>query len=153
MIKGVSKVVIDVEDQERAKVFWTTTMSFEVVQDAPYGEERWLEVRSPDNATILVLGRSSTGPGDRESVPEMLPTSCSSTATTYSRPSRRCGLGGLNSLNPRYSSRSAGGHFSWILTAIASLSCRLDSSRPGTQAPLSAGIEFDASTTHQFKRL
>jgi predicted enzyme related to lactoylglutathione lyase len=75
MIKGVSKVVIDVEDQQRAKEFWTTTMSFELVQDVTYGNERWLEVRSPDKATILVLGWSSTGPGDRDSVPEMLPTS------------------------------------------------------------------------------
>ena len=47
MIRGVSKVVIDVEDQERAKEFWTEKMGFELVQDVPYGNERWLEVRSP----------------------------------------------------------------------------------------------------------
>jgi catechol 2,3-dioxygenase-like lactoylglutathione lyase family enzyme len=44
MISGVSNVVIDVGDQERAKSFWTETMGFELAQDAPYGEERWLEV-------------------------------------------------------------------------------------------------------------
>lgn len=75
MISGVAKVVPDVEDQDRAKDFWTTTMGFETVQDVPYGDERWLEVRSPDKATVLVLGRSSIGPGDRDAVPEMLPTS------------------------------------------------------------------------------
>jgi predicted enzyme related to lactoylglutathione lyase len=88
MISGVSKVVLDVEDQERAKAFWTTVMGFELVQDSPYGEERWLEVRSPDGATVLVLGRSATGPGDRAAVPERLPTSnvtfrCDDLPATY----------------------------------------------------------------------
>ena len=72
---AVEKVVLDVDDQERAKEFWTSAMGFEVVQDAPYGEERWLEVRSPDDGVVLVLNRTSAGPGDRESVPPMLPTS------------------------------------------------------------------------------
>jgi predicted enzyme related to lactoylglutathione lyase len=88
MIMGVAKVVLDVDDQERAKEFWTTTMGFEVVRDVPYGDERWLEVRSPDKATILVLGQSSTGPGDRDAVPNMLPTSnvffyCDNVEHTY----------------------------------------------------------------------
>jgi lactoylglutathione lyase len=43
----VSKVVIEVEDQERAKQFSTEAMGFELVQDAPYGEERWLEPTVP----------------------------------------------------------------------------------------------------------
>lgn len=55
MIGGVSKVVIEVEDQERAKAFWTQTLGFEVLQDAPYGEERWLEVCTPDKAVAVVL--------------------------------------------------------------------------------------------------
>jgi predicted enzyme related to lactoylglutathione lyase len=55
VIGGVSKVVIEVEDQERAKRFWTQTLDFEVVQDAPYGEERWLEVCTPDKAVAVVL--------------------------------------------------------------------------------------------------
>jgi lactoylglutathione lyase len=88
VIKGVSKVVLDVQDQERARAFWTTVMGFELVQDAPYGEGRWLEVRSPDGATVLVLGRTATGPGDRTAVPGMLPTSnvmfrCDDLAATY----------------------------------------------------------------------
>jgi lactoylglutathione lyase len=56
VVGGVTKVVVEVEDQERAKRFWTETMGFELVQDSPYGEERWLEVRTPDKALILVLG-------------------------------------------------------------------------------------------------
>ncbi len=56
MIGGVTQVVIEVEDQDRAKAFWTQTLGFELVQDAPYGQERWLEVRTPDKAVVVVLG-------------------------------------------------------------------------------------------------
>jgi lactoylglutathione lyase len=56
VVGGVTKVVVEVDDQERAKRFWTETMGFELVQDTPYGEERWLEVRTPDKAVVLVLG-------------------------------------------------------------------------------------------------
>ncbi len=55
MIDGVTKVVIEVEDQQRAKAFWTQTLGFELLQDTPYGAERWLEVRTPDKATVVVL--------------------------------------------------------------------------------------------------
>ena len=75
MISGVSKVVINVDDQERAKVFWTETMGFELAQDAPYGEERWLEVRPPDGAVNLVLNLRVEGPKGPEEAPETLPTS------------------------------------------------------------------------------
>jgi predicted enzyme related to lactoylglutathione lyase len=75
MIRDVSKVVIDVGDQERAKVFWTETMGFELVQDAPYQGERWLEVRPPDGAVTLVLELRNDGTNARAEVPEHLPTS------------------------------------------------------------------------------
>jgi lactoylglutathione lyase len=55
VIGGVSQVVLEVEDKERAKQFWTKTLGFELTQDAPYGEERWLEVRTPDQAVTVVL--------------------------------------------------------------------------------------------------
>ena len=73
MIGGIGKVSIEVEDQDRAKRFWTETMGFELVQDSPYGEgERWLEVRTRDKATILILGLRH---GERPTAPELLPTS------------------------------------------------------------------------------
>jgi predicted enzyme related to lactoylglutathione lyase len=72
MVGGVTKVVVDVEDQDRAKRFWTETMGFELVQDAPYGEERWLEVRTPDKAVVLVL---NVRRGARPTAPPSLPTS------------------------------------------------------------------------------
>ncbi len=73
MIEGVSQVIVEVEDQDRALRFWTTTMEFELVQDAPYGEAgRWIEVRTRDKATNLVLGLRQ---GDRPRAREELPTS------------------------------------------------------------------------------
>src|SRR5438876_1181158 len=86
MISGVSKVGIEVQDQDRAKAFWVTTMGFELVQDAPYGEgRRWLEVRSPDKAITLVLGGR---PRDRSGIPDAMPTSnvffcCDDISQTY----------------------------------------------------------------------
>ncbi len=55
MIGGVTQVVIEVEDQDRAKAFWTETLGFELAQDAAYGQERWLEVCTPDKAVVVVL--------------------------------------------------------------------------------------------------
>jgi lactoylglutathione lyase len=74
VIGGVSKVVIEVDDQGRAKAFWTDTMGFGLVQDAPYGDERWLELRSPDRATNIVL-ELRTGERATPVAPEHLPTS------------------------------------------------------------------------------
>jgi len=74
MIQGVSKVVVPVGDQERAKRFWTQRMGFVVTVDEPYGEERWIEVVPPDKGVVLVLSRRD--PGEvRPRVPEMLPHS------------------------------------------------------------------------------
>jgi lactoylglutathione lyase len=75
MITGVRKIVVPVDDQERAKTFWTTCLGFSVVQDASYGDgDRWLEVAPPDRAVILVL--SPRMPGEpRRAVPDTLPHS------------------------------------------------------------------------------
>ncbi|PXY26855.1 VOC family protein [Prauserella endophytica] len=56
-IRGVSKVVIGVRDQQRAKRFWTETLGFTVAIDEPYDDKgnRWLEVTAPDGQTTLVL--------------------------------------------------------------------------------------------------
>lgn len=73
VIGGVIQVVIEVEDQDRAKQFWTKKLGFELVQDAPYGNERWLEVRTPDRAVTLVLDLRK---GPRQATPDSaLPTS------------------------------------------------------------------------------
>jgi len=85
VIAGVSKVVIKVDDQARALRFWTETMGFALRRDATYGEERWVEVTTPDDGLILVLSpRREEGPD----APDMLPTSnvffcCDDLARTY----------------------------------------------------------------------
>ena len=74
MISGVSKVVVPVDDQERARDFWTTKLGFEVVRDESYGDERWVEVRPPDGSPVLVLSpRAAAEP--RNDVPDQLPHS------------------------------------------------------------------------------
>jgi catechol 2,3-dioxygenase-like lactoylglutathione lyase family enzyme len=57
MISGVSNIIIPVDDQGRAKAFWTETIGFEVLVDAPYREERWIEVRSPDGVGLVLSTR------------------------------------------------------------------------------------------------
>jgi lactoylglutathione lyase len=58
MIRGVQQVVLYVDDQDRAKQFWTEKMGCEVVQDAAYGEDqRWLEVRTPDGMRLVLAKR------------------------------------------------------------------------------------------------
>src|SRR4029453_19327215 len=50
VIEGENQAMLEVEDQDRALAFWTEKIGFEVVQDAPYGEDgRRLEVRTRDN--------------------------------------------------------------------------------------------------------
>jgi predicted enzyme related to lactoylglutathione lyase len=93
MISGVSKVVIEVDDQERARAFWAEKMGFEVAQDAPYGEERWLEVRAPGGDLNLVLDLRA-GEATRREVPDDLPTSnvmfrCDDLRSTYEALSAR----------------------------------------------------------------
>jgi lactoylglutathione lyase len=85
VIEGVSKVVIEVDDQTRALAFWTERLGFELHQDTAYGEERWVEVRTSDKGLILVLTpRQAKQPSDND----MLPTSnvfffCDDLAETY----------------------------------------------------------------------
>jgi predicted enzyme related to lactoylglutathione lyase len=85
VIQGVQKIVVEVEDQDRAVRFWTERLGFELVRDVSYGPERWLEIRTPDTHAVLVLairhGEPPTGPED-------LPTSnlffyCDELSRTY----------------------------------------------------------------------
>ncbi|GAA1962284.1 glyoxalase superfamily protein [Amycolatopsis minnesotensis] len=64
-IRGVSKIVLGVQDQQRAKEFWSEIVGFTVTTDVPYDDSgaRWVEVTSADDRTVLVL---STDPADRK---------------------------------------------------------------------------------------
>jgi predicted enzyme related to lactoylglutathione lyase len=74
MINAVSKVIVPIEDQERAKTFWTERVGFEVTQDEIYGEERWVEVSPPARGPVLVLSPRPAGQ-PRPEVSETLPHS------------------------------------------------------------------------------
>jgi catechol 2,3-dioxygenase-like lactoylglutathione lyase family enzyme len=93
MIPGVSKVVVPVDDQERAKEFWTTRVGFELHRDESYGHERWIEVGPPDTRPLLVLTPRPANESRRE-VPDELPHSpvffsCADIAATYREPKQR----------------------------------------------------------------
>ena len=103
MITGIGKVVVPVDDQERAKEFWTTQVGFELNRDESYGEERWIEVSPPDGRPLLVLSPRAAEE-HRRAVPEQLPhspvffdsedigkrtTSCANTASGFGCPLQR----------------------------------------------------------------
>ena len=67
MIQGAHKLVVEVEDQDRALRFWTQAVGFDVVQDTPYGDERWLEVGTPDGNTTSC---SHSGSASRRPAPK-----------------------------------------------------------------------------------
>lgn len=57
MINKIGKITIYVNDQEKAKEFWTTKMNFVVKLEQPMGPNmKWLEVGpSEDEFTTLIL--------------------------------------------------------------------------------------------------
>lgn len=93
MITGVRKIVVPVDDQQKALDFWTDRMGFTVTTDAAYGAERWIEVTPPDQSVALVLSlRAPDEP--RRQVPDQLPHSdvhftCADIARTYDELSGR----------------------------------------------------------------
>lgn len=74
MITGVQKIIVPVDDEVRAREFWTTKLGFNVVRDETYGEERWIEVSPPNQPLVLVLSRRRPDEPRRE-VPDRLPHS------------------------------------------------------------------------------
>ena len=93
MISGIRKVVVPVDDQERAKQFWTRDVGFELRRDDAYGDERWIEVAPPEGTPVLVLSPRPAGE-PRPAVPDELPHSplfftCRDIEATYRDLSRR----------------------------------------------------------------
>ena len=62
MITGVNKVFLFVDDQDKAKEFWTKTVGLSLYLDS---EEcpgaGWVEVLTPDRRTILILAQRPEG--------------------------------------------------------------------------------------------
>jgi lactoylglutathione lyase len=62
----IGVVTINVSDQDRAKEFYTKTLGWELVDDAPMGESgRWLTVKPPGAQTHALLS-SGFGMGEHK---------------------------------------------------------------------------------------
>jgi catechol 2,3-dioxygenase-like lactoylglutathione lyase family enzyme len=72
MIGGVHRIVVPVDDQDRAKEFWVDRLGFRVVQDESRDGTRALEVTPPDRSTLLML--SARPPGERRLPPNDEPS-------------------------------------------------------------------------------
>lgn len=55
MIDAVATVCIFVNDQDKAKAFYTDVLGFELRQDSPMGESRWLAVAPKGARTEVIL--------------------------------------------------------------------------------------------------
>src|SRR5207244_11488689 len=55
MIDALATVCIFVNDQDRAKAFYTDTLGFELRQDSPMGESRWIAVAPKGARTEVIL--------------------------------------------------------------------------------------------------
>lgn len=81
MITGINKVAVPVDDQQAALEFWRDKLGFVVRTDAAYGEQRWIEVASPNGAVVLTLTpRQPDDPGTAH-VPAGQPTLAAMLAT------------------------------------------------------------------------
>ena len=55
MIDAVATICIFVNDQDKAKAFYTDVLGFELHQDSPMGESRWLAVAPRGARTEIIL--------------------------------------------------------------------------------------------------
>lgn len=55
MIDAVATVCIFVNDQDKARAFYTDILGFELRQDSPMGESRWLAVAPKGARTEIIL--------------------------------------------------------------------------------------------------
>jgi lactoylglutathione lyase len=108
VITRVSKVIVPVADQQAALDFWTMGMGFELIRDDTYGNERWIEVRPPEQDLLLVL--SPRRPDEpRRTVPDRLPHSdlffgCADIESTHAE---------LSARGVRFPLPPARQHFGW----------------------------------------
>ena len=74
MITGINKIKVSVNDQQAALEFWRDKLGFEVVTDATYGPNRWIEVASPNRAVVFVLAAPLEGDPGNSFIPDGQPT-------------------------------------------------------------------------------
>jgi catechol 2,3-dioxygenase-like lactoylglutathione lyase family enzyme len=55
VITGIDQVTLDVGDQDEATRFWVDAIGFELARDEYLCAERWIELRPPSGAPMLIL--------------------------------------------------------------------------------------------------
>jgi len=56
MITGITSVSVYVEDQHKAKTFWTEKIGFQLLKEIPMGADGcWMEVGPAEGGTVLVI--------------------------------------------------------------------------------------------------
>ncbi|OEH93103.1 VOC family protein [Bacillus solimangrovi] len=83
MIKNIATVAVYVDDQQKAKDFWTNKVGFEVVAEFPMGPNvSWIEVAPKNAQTRLVLYPKSMMQGS-ESMKASIVLECDNVFDTY----------------------------------------------------------------------
>jgi catechol 2,3-dioxygenase-like lactoylglutathione lyase family enzyme len=94
----ISHTSVFVDDQDQAERFYTEVLGFQVKQDVPLGEDRWLTVVSPEqpDGVELVLepsGHPAVGPYKQALVADGIPATMFSVADVYAEHERLSALG------------------------------------------------------------
>ena len=86
VISGIGKVVVPVDDQERAKEFWTQRMGFKLRRDDPTATSAGLEVSLPTGAGARPGARAQAASRGARCSTSCRIRRCSSTALTSGPP-------------------------------------------------------------------
>jgi lactoylglutathione lyase len=89
MIKKIATTAVYVEDQQKAKTFWTEKVGFRLVRETPMGPGgSWLEVAPPGAESALVLYPRAMMKG-WESMKPSIVFECDDIDATYARMKER----------------------------------------------------------------
>ena|SRR5438128_1719501 len=61
----ITIISILVGDQDEALKFYTTTLGFDLVEDKPFGTERWITIALPNQRELVLALELATSPEDR----------------------------------------------------------------------------------------
>jgi lactoylglutathione lyase len=85
MIKQIATVAVYVEDQQKAKTFWSEKVGFDIVADHPMGPNaHWLEVAPKGAETRLVIYPKTMMQGS-ENMKASIVFQCEDVTNTYEK--------------------------------------------------------------------
>jgi lactoylglutathione lyase len=85
MISSIATVAVYVDDQQKAKDFWTNKVGFEVYAEFPMGPNaHWLEVAPPNAQSHLVIYPKSMMQG-HENMKASIVFTCENVVETYEK--------------------------------------------------------------------